>query len=227
MKDRGEENFIKLPKFAAKLYDKMMSLPPMEIQRAQIAEILLNKIDKGRLLDIGTGHGRLLFELNRLNPKIELFGIDISTGMIDIAKTNLLYINVDLRQGNINRTNYNNDFFDIITCTGSFYLWNAPIEGLNEIHRILKPNKTAVLFETHKEYDEQKLKEGIKKNLSKEGFFNRKIVPYFLKKQLKMTYDIIELTNLLDKSLFKDNFSINKITLANLPIWLKIDLKKD
>ncbi|MFX1489681.1 MAG: hypothetical protein ACFFBI_11065, partial [Promethearchaeota archaeon] len=99
-------------------------------------------------------------------------------------------------------------------------------EGLNEIHRILKPNKIAILFESHKDYNKSLLKDEIKKNLSHEGFFNRKLVPYFLKKQLKMTYDINELKGVLDKSLFKNNFSINKIILANLPIWLKIELKK-
>ncbi len=227
MSNRGEKSFIKLPKFAAKFYDKMMQLEPMKIQRSQIAELLLPLINEGTFLDIGTGHGRLLIEINKLNPRIELFGLDISEKMINLAKTNLKNIKANLQQGNIVSTNYENSYFDLITCTGSFYLWNAPIEGLNEIHRILKPNKTAILFESHKEYDESILKEEIKKNLSNEGFFNRKLVPYFLKKQLKMTYEITELEDLLNKSLFENNFSINKITLANLPIWLKIELNKE
>ncbi|MFW9866753.1 MAG: class I SAM-dependent methyltransferase [Candidatus Thorarchaeota archaeon] len=226
MEDRGEHSFIKLPQFAAKLYDKMMQLEPIEIQRKQIAEIILQQINEGSLLDIGTGHGRLLIEINKLNPKIELYGLDISEKMINLAKTNLKNIKADLQQGNITTTNYKSNYFDLVTCTGSFYLWNAPIEGLNEIYRILKPNKIAILFESHKEYNNSLFKDEIKKNLSNERFFNRKLVPYFLKKQLKMTYDINELKSLLDKSLFKNNFSINKIILANLPIWLKIELKK-
>jgi len=48
-KDRGEESFIKLPKFAAKLYDKMMQLAPMKLQREQIAKELLDHIEEGRL----------------------------------------------------------------------------------------------------------------------------------------------------------------------------------
>ena len=227
MNNRGENSFFKLPKFAAKFYDKMMQLEPMNIQRSQIAEVLLEQINEGKLLDIGTGHGRLLIEINNLNPKIELYGLDISEKMINLAKTNLINIKSDLQQGNITCTNYKSNYFDLITCTGSFYLWNTPIEGLNEIYRILKTNKIAILFESHKEYDKSKLKEEIKKNLSNEGFFNRKFVPYFLKKQLKMTYDINELKTILNKSLFKNSFSINKITLVNLPIWLKIELRKD
>ncbi len=226
MKDRGENSFIKLPKFAANLYDKMMQLGPMQLQRSQIAEELLNYISEGKLLDVGTGHGRLLAEINRINPKIELYGIDISKKMILLAKNNLSNIQATLQQGNITSTQYENDYFDLITCTGSFYLWNAPVEALNEIHRILKPGKHAVLFESHKEYNEEELKEGMKSNLRNESFFNRKIVPFFLKKQLKMTYPLAELTEIITKSLFNANFSIKKITLANLPIWLKIELKK-
>ncbi|MFW9897308.1 MAG: class I SAM-dependent methyltransferase [Candidatus Thorarchaeota archaeon] len=227
MSKRGEKSFIKLPKYAAKLYDKMMQLEPMKIQRSQIAEVLVSQINEGNLLDVGTGHGRLLIEINKLNPKIELYGLDVSEKMINLAKANLKNIKADLQQGNITSTNYKSNYFDLITCTGSFYLWNSPIEGLNEIHRILKTNKTAILFESHKEYDASALKVQIKKNLSSERFFNRKLVPYFLNKQLKMTYDISELKDLLNKSFFKNGFSINKMTLVNLPIWLKIELKKE
>ncbi|MFX0011661.1 MAG: class I SAM-dependent methyltransferase [Candidatus Hermodarchaeota archaeon] len=227
MSNRGESNFIKLPKFAAKRYDKMMQLEPMREQRVQIAEILLSQISEGNLLDIGTGHGRLLAEINKLNPKIELYGLDISDKMIELAKANLKNIAVDLQKGNIACTSYGNDYFNLVTCTGSLYLWDAPIEGLDEIYRILKPKKTAILFESHKEFNESNLKEQIKRNPSREGFFNRKLVPYFLKKQLKMTYDIKDLEDIINSSLFKSNYSIQKITLANLPIWLKIELNKE
>ncbi|MFX0008175.1 MAG: class I SAM-dependent methyltransferase [Promethearchaeota archaeon] len=226
MKDRGENSFIKLPRFAARLYDKMMQLEPMKVQRIQIAEELSTYITEGKLLDVGTGHGRLLKEINEINSKIQLFGIDISEKMIALAKTNLKEIHATLQQGNIVSTQFKNNFFDLITCTGSFYLWNSPVEALNEIHRILKPEKYAVLFESHKEYDEIELKEGIRSNLQNESFFNRKMVPSFLKKQLKMTYPIHTLKDLINKSLFTTNYSIKKIILANLPIWLKIELKK-
>lgn len=227
MNNRGEKSFIKLPKFAAKLYDKMMQLEPMREQRTQIAGILTSQIKEGTLLDIGTGHGRLLGEINKLNPKIDLYGLDISEKMINLAKTNLTNINVDLQIGNIASTNYESNFFDLITCTGSFYLWDIPIEAINEIYRILKPNKAAILFESHKEYDKPILKKQIKKNLTQESFFNRKLVPYFLKKQIKMTYDIKELKGILNSSIFETNYSLEKITLVNLPIWLKIELKKE
>ncbi|MFX1570142.1 MAG: class I SAM-dependent methyltransferase [Promethearchaeota archaeon] len=227
MKDRGETSFSKLPKFAAKMYNKMMQLTPLKHQRNQIAKDLLDHIDEGRLLDIGTGHGMLLLEIHKINPNIELYGYDISEQMINIAKDNLKDINVNLEQGNIKDTTFKNDFFDMVTCTGSFYLWNNPIDSINEIHRILKPGRSCLFFESDKDYNKKELKEGLKSNLQNESFFNRKIVPYFLKKQLKMTYPIEKLREIIGKSLFNTHYSINKISLANLPIWLKIELKKN
>jgi len=227
MNDRGENSFIKFPKIAAKLYDSMMKKDALRLQRVQIAEELIHYINEGRLLDIGTGHGKLLAEIFEKNPKIELHGLDVSEKMIELAKLNLKNISVNLKQGNITKTDFNDDYFNLITCTGSFYLWNSPIDALNEIYRILKPQSKVILFESHKEYNMDELDEAIKKNLQKESFFNRKIIPIFLKKQLKMTYEIAEVKEIINKSIFKGNFSIKKITLANLPIWLKIELRKD
>jgi ubiquinone/menaquinone biosynthesis C-methylase UbiE len=227
MSDRGENSFVKFPKVAAKLYDSMMKKDAMRLQRVQIAEELTHYINEGRILDIGTGHGRLLAEIFEKNPKIELYGLDISEKMVKLAKLNLKNIPVNLKQGNIIKTDFNEDYFDLITCTGSFYLWNSPTDALNEIYRIIKPQSKVIFFETHKEYNKDELDEAIKQNLQKESFFNRKIIPIFLKKQLRMTYDIMELEEIINKSLFKNNFSINKITLANLSIWLKIEFRKD
>jgi len=226
MSDRGESSFLKLPRFAAKMYDKMMHAAPIQIQITQIAEYLLKVIEKGRLLDIGTGHGRLLLEINSINPLIELYGLDISKAMISIAQKNLEGIKVDLEVGNIQKAPYESNFFDLITCTGSFYLWNLPEKGLEEIFRILKKGFSAYLFETHKDYDENELKKAIQLNLKDENFFYRKVIPRFLKKQLKMTHEIEELEQIIKATSFKRSYAVEKIVLANLPIWLCIKLTK-
>ena len=227
MENRGEQQFIRMPKLAVKLYDAMMNKRPMIQQRVEIAHELLKYIDKGRLLDVGTGHGRLLYELYNINESIQLFGLDISDKMIELAKKNLAGTSTDLRCGNITEAPYEDNFFNIVTCTGSFYLWDEPVKALNEIYRILIPRGKFILFESHKEFDIKELKPLVKQNLKDEGFISRKIIPNFLYKQIKMTYEISEIKNLIRNSQFRDNFTIKKITLANLPIWLKIELRKD
>ncbi len=224
--DRGEQNFIKLPVFGAKIYNKMMSITPVQNQISQIAQDLLKVIKRGRLLDIGTGHGKLLKEIHKLNPQIELYGLDISKAMIELAKTNVAQIQVNLMQGNINSTIYEKDFFDLITCTGSFYLWNQPKESLNEIYRILKPNCKAVLFETYKNYDKEQFKKALKHNLKEETFLNKKLLPRFLKKQLRMTYSVEDVEEIIKLTDFTNSYEILKVIIATLPIWMRIELRK-
>jgi len=146
--------------------------------------------------------------------------------MINLAKHNLKDINVNLQQGNIKKTTYQDNSFDLIKSTGSFYLWNHPEESLDEIYRILKPNRHVLFFDSHKEYNQEELKNSLTKNLQNENFFTKRMVPLFLKKQIKMTCSIKAVEDVIKNSIFRDNYSLNKITLANLPIWLKFDLKK-
>nr|NIM06230.1 hypothetical protein [Armatimonadota bacterium]NIM24142.1 hypothetical protein [Armatimonadota bacterium]NIM68001.1 hypothetical protein [Armatimonadota bacterium]NIN06224.1 hypothetical protein [Armatimonadota bacterium]NIO97711.1 hypothetical protein [Armatimonadota bacterium] len=62
----------RFPAVAARLYDYLFSRPPMHRMYAEIARDLASSIDRGRLLDVGTGPGRLLLQIHALNPEIEL-----------------------------------------------------------------------------------------------------------------------------------------------------------
>jgi ubiquinone/menaquinone biosynthesis C-methylase UbiE len=193
---------------------------------AEIAADLASRVDRGRLLDIGTGPGRLLLEVYRLNPYIELFGLDISDAMVNLAKSNLSGIKVDLRQGSICKTAYEGDYFDIITCSGSFYLWDYPEECLEEIYRILKVGQSAYLFESYRDYERGEFRNALRTNLRGENLFRRLVSPVFLRKQLRMTYNIDEVAGIIRRTSFSDNHAIEKIVLAGLPIWLRIMLTK-
>jgi len=223
---RGEQNFINLPRFAAKMYDSMMQGKATRAYLREAAADLAPRINHGRLLDIGTGPGWLLLELNRLNPQIELFGLDVSESMLKQARKNLAGIKVELGQGNIRRSEYKNEFFDLATCTGSFYLWDQPAECLDEIYRILKPGCSAFLFESYRDFDEEKFQKALAGNLKKESLIRRLLSPIFLKKQLRMTYRTEEMEEIINRSAFAKNHHLERITLANLPIWVRMELRK-
>ncbi|NHJ14909.1 MAG: class I SAM-dependent methyltransferase [Candidatus Thorarchaeota archaeon] len=208
------------------MYDRMMKARATLQQIGEIADFLTSVIDSGRLLDVGTGPGRLLQEIHGRNPSISLYGLDISESMIRLAERNLNGIDVSLHVSSIQKSAFEDDFFSLVTCTGSFYLWNDPEKGLNEIYRILKPGKTAFLFETHSDYDRVALREQVKKNLQGESFFRRILMPRFLGRQLKMAYSQQETREILLKSDFAGHFDIFNATLASLPIWLRIELYK-
>ena len=123
MGNRGQSSFIHLPGFAARLYENLTRTHAIELQHQEIARELAARIDKGRILDVGTGTGRLLIELRRLNPAFDLFGLDISAAMVALARKQLSGLGIDMRQGDIQNSGYDANFFDIVTSTGSFYLF--------------------------------------------------------------------------------------------------------
>ena len=223
---RGEDNFVNLPAFAAKLYDSMMQGNATKMQYREIAQDLVSRIKSGRLLYVGTGPGYLLREIHQLNPEIELHGLDISDSMIGQDIRNLADIKVDLQFGNIRATNYKSDYFDLVTCSGSFYLWDNPIESLEEIYRILKPGGTAYLYETHRDIDKQELWQKMQENLKGDNLIRKVLAPRFLIKQIGMTYAKKEIAEIIEKTSFVRSYEIEEITIFNLPVWVRVRLEK-
>jgi ubiquinone/menaquinone biosynthesis C-methylase UbiE len=224
---RGEKTYIDMPSFAARLYDNLTSVRGVNRSFEEISGFISNIFKQGRLLDIGTGPGRLLYEINKRIPQLELYGLDISPAMLEVAKQNLVTIkNLDLRIGNINHTDYDDNFFDCIVCTGSFYNWDNPIEGINEIFRILNPGKTAFIFETHKDYNRELVSSRLSDNLKGYNLIRKTLSKYFLRKQLSMTYSVSEHEEILKQTKFKYSYSINQIELGNLPFYVRLELKK-
>ncbi len=225
-KRRGEKDFITLPPVGATLYDYLTDARPNRITVAEIAHDLVGRLARGRLLDVGSGPGKLLAEVHRINPEIELFGLDISESMITLAQKRLDRCGVVLRRGTIRNTDFPGDYFDCVTATGAFYLWERPESCLNEIRRILKPGGTAVIFDTYRDCDRGAVKEALRENLRGDNILRRTISPFFLKKQLGMTYSVGETMDIIKRSDFAHSFRVQKIALASTPIWLRIALTK-
>jgi ubiquinone/menaquinone biosynthesis C-methylase UbiE len=227
MKTRGERQYINMPVFAARLYDNLTSVKGVHRSFEEISEFVRTILKQGKLLDIGTGPGRLLFEINKRVPQIDLHGIDISASMVDVARNNLKDIkNIDLRVGNIAQTDYPDNYFDCIISTGSFYNWDDPVKGLNEMHRILKPGSTAYIFDTHSGYDKKLLVSRLNDNLKGYNYFRKKLSKFFLRKQLSMTYSISEYDQILKRTKFMNDYNIQQIELGNLPIYVRLGMKK-
>ena len=93
----------------------------------------------GKLLDMGCGLG--LF-LKLWNPqKWELFGIDISKKAVEYAKSKGL----NVKEGSLEKTDFSDDYFDVITM---FYVLEHlphPLKVLKEARRILKENGLLII----------------------------------------------------------------------------------
>ena len=223
---RGERLFLRFPRFAATLYDRLMAAAPIRQQFREMAEQIAARFETGRLLDVGTGPGYLLFELNGLNPRIELYGLDISASMIARARRNLSGTAAALCQGSIRHTDYPDAFFHAVICSGSFYLWDEPEPCLSEIYRILGPGGFACFFEPHREFPRRELRRLLQERLRNESWLLRIMGPFGLRMAMRMTYDVDQYATIFQKSPFADNFSLARIALAQLPIWLRITLFK-
>jgi len=226
MTGRGQDEFARFPDFAAKLYGSLTRTKGIQRQHLEIAQELASRIEQGRVLDVGCGPGDLLCELHKLNPALELFGLDISHAMVELARRRLAGTSADIRQGEIRHPGFGGDFFDIVTCTGSFYLWNDPADCLNEVFRILRPGRSAYLYESYRDCDRTAVNAALKANLAAEGFMRRMLAPRFFAKQLRMTYSTEEFAVILRRTKFSVSFSIERLVLAGVPAWLRVTLAK-
>jgi SAM-dependent methyltransferase len=226
MKSRGQRDFATLPPFAARLYASLTRTRAIARQNEQIASDLATRIVRGRLLEVGLGPGSLLREVHRVNPDLDLCGLDISEAMVALARKNLEGIPADLRCGDVRATGYPDGHFDLATCTGSFYLWDEPERGLDELARVLRPGGAAILFETRRDVDEAEVRRAIGANLVGEAALRRMLAPFFLRRQLRMTYATSEVEGIIRKTAFSNTFSIEPVALGGLPAWLRIELTK-
>jgi SAM-dependent methyltransferase len=96
------------------------------------------------ILDIGFGNGYLIKKLFRKNIPIKIYGIEISSDMVDnVSKKNKQNINhgkLKLLLENINGTSFETNTFDNICTINTIYFWNDYEKCFSEIKRILKPN---------------------------------------------------------------------------------------
>jgi ubiquinone/menaquinone biosynthesis C-methylase UbiE len=104
-----------------------------------------------RILDIGTGPGRLLLSLNQVLPHSELVGVDISPAMVAQACKTIrragLEKAIHLRVSSANALPFADNTFDCVVSTGSFHHWKDPAVALAEVHRVLKSNGTALMYD--------------------------------------------------------------------------------
>jgi len=226
MDDRGQSDFARLPRFAARLYAALTQTGPILSQHREIADDLISRIEGGTVLDIGTGPGRLLEEVHRRRPDFRLYGLDISAAMVEMARKNLGGLGIEFQQGDIRHAPFRDHFFDLVTCTGSFYLWTEPREGLDEIFRILKPGRAAYLYETYSDCDLDAVREAFRANLRNENLLRRFIAPRLFLKQLRMTYRTDEIEAIVAGTRFSGSFSMDRIVLARMPAWVRITLMK-
>ncbi len=142
----GEQSDIVRKRYnrIAPLYDLMER--PMESHGTQWRDELLQEAH-GRVLEVGVGTGKNLASY----PKgVHVTGIDFSSGMIARARERVRELgltNVTLIEMDAEQMEFSDDSFDTVVTTCVFCSVPVPIKGLEEIHRVCRPEGKVLMLE--------------------------------------------------------------------------------
>lgn len=158
----------------------------------QVAKEVCVKISSGRVLDLGTGPGYLPFAMAKIAPGLEIVGIDLSPGMIELARKKAqelgLSNRVKFEVANAASLPFKDGSFDFVVSTLSMHHWHNPKACFKEIYRVLKSNAEANIFDlrrdTTKEVDAE-----VKK---KYGWFLSFLLLKFVRAHSSMTLNRAE-----------------------------------
>ena len=119
---------------------------------SRVADEMAAACPGGAVLEVGSGPGRLAVRLARSAPGLDVTGVDISPGMVELAKRRATEAGLPSEQvrfevGDVGALSYADGSFEGVMSTLSLHHWPDPALGLAEIHRILKPGGEARIYD--------------------------------------------------------------------------------
>ena len=118
-----------------------------------LAQRLVRDIDSGsQILEVAPGPGYLAIEIAK-RGSYTITGLDISKTFVEIATGNArkASVKVDFQRGNASAMPFADETFDFILCRAAFKNFSQPLEALNEMHRVLKPEGRALIIDLRKD----------------------------------------------------------------------------
>ncbi|QKJ29098.1 bifunctional demethylmenaquinone methyltransferase/2-methoxy-6-polyprenyl-1,4-benzoquinol methylase UbiE [Mucilaginibacter mali] len=114
----------------------------------------LKKDKPAHILDVATGTGDFAFEALRILKPEKITGVDISQGMLDIAKQKISKRGLDdqfqVKLGDSEKLPFTDNEFDAVTVAYGVRNFENLETGLADMFRVLKPGGKAVVLEFSK-----------------------------------------------------------------------------
>jgi demethylmenaquinone methyltransferase/2-methoxy-6-polyprenyl-1,4-benzoquinol methylase len=114
----------------------------------------LDSIQPNRILDVATGTGDFAFEAIRALHPQKVVGVDISEGMLAIAREKIvkrgLSAQFEVHLGDSEKLDFEEASFDAVTVAYGVRNFENLSAGLSDIYRVLKPGGKAVVLEFSK-----------------------------------------------------------------------------
>jgi len=140
LKGAAPEKFGAIKSFFYRLWAEP-SVEPMH--RRIAAEV---PIEKGHLLDVGCGGGKLDHLIAAARPNVRVVGLDASEPMLRSARRRFVGSNVEFRLGTIEESGFSSEF-DFALTVLSFHHWEEPEKGLAAVRRALVPGGRFWIYE--------------------------------------------------------------------------------
>ncbi|MDE6717386.1 MAG: bifunctional demethylmenaquinone methyltransferase/2-methoxy-6-polyprenyl-1,4-benzoquinol methylase UbiE [Muribaculaceae bacterium] len=141
----------------APAYDLMNTAMTFGLHRSWRDRALNAAIERAKtpltVLDIATGTGDVAFRLADLCQKARIIGIDLSRGMLEIAKSRLFDLpysiagRINFEVGDSLAMTFGNGHFDLATVAYGVRNFENLRQGMAEIYRVLSPGGTLCILE--------------------------------------------------------------------------------
>jgi SAM-dependent methyltransferase len=144
------ENVHRYSAPTARLYDAVTA-PFLGRFFRRVAGDLAALAPQGRVLEVGSGPGRLATILATVAPGVRVTGVDIAPDMVEraisLAARSGVADRVAFQIGDVAALPFDDASFDVVVSTLSAHHWPNPAAGLAEIHRVLRPGGIARIYD--------------------------------------------------------------------------------
>ena len=114
----------------------------------------LKSIKPRIMLDVATGTGDFAFEAIKILKPEKVIGVDISVGMLDVARKKIAERNLGsiftVQTGDSEKLMFDDNHFDAITVAFGVRNYENLSKGLADMYRVLKPSGKIVILEFSK-----------------------------------------------------------------------------
>jgi ubiquinone/menaquinone biosynthesis C-methylase UbiE len=135
----------------SRVYDVVMVRLTRRLYQRVIADLAALGLVEGKVLDAGTGPGTLVRELARQLPGLQVYGIDLSEDMIELARAHAgrehLEERVQFASGDVAHLPYPDQSFDVVVSTISMHHWSELAQPLRELYRVLRPGGRVWIYD--------------------------------------------------------------------------------
>lgn len=158
LRSEGIEGF-----FAIKYAQFAKNTPAMRKAYADGADQVKAVISQGTFLEVGSGPAFTSIEIARRAPQAHIICLDISETMIGIGSQNVaeagLSEQIVFRQGDAAEMPFDDAEFDFVFSSGSLHHWSKPLRVFDEVYRVLKPKRPALIFDVRSDASKEKVDE--------------------------------------------------------------------